>query len=89
MSKALNEYMWRINQLSRLCPGKVKAFTLDTAAGRQEVAQKIDSDLSPENLSCDGEASVQHVRAMRKLLTQAQKELVLLDPTVKFYEDMY
>lgn len=88
MSKALNEYMWRINQLSRLCPGKVKAYTLDTAEGRQEVAQKIDCDLSPENLSCDGEASVQHVRMMRKLLTQAAKDLSELDPTVKFYEVM-
>ena len=34
---------------------KQPAVSLDTFAGRQKVADMLDSDLSPENLTCDGE----------------------------------
>jgi hypothetical protein len=84
---ALENYLFRANSWARLTKGKL--LTLDNAADRQAVAMKIECDLSPENLSCDGEASVQHVHAMRKLLEAARKELVRLDPKVKLFEDMY
>jgi histidyl-tRNA synthetase len=85
--KALENYLFRVNSWARLTKGKL--LTLDTAEDRQKIAQKIESDLSPENLHMDGEASMQHVRTMLKLLKQARKELIALDPSVKFYEDMY
>ena len=53
---------------------------------RQKIANKLDSDLSPENLTCDGEASLAQVRARAKLLNAAARELKALDPTVNFYE---
>ena len=70
---ALENYLFRANSWARLTKGKL--LSLDSAADRATLADKIESDLSPENLCCDGEASVQHVRAMRKLLTAARKEL--------------
>lgn len=84
---ALENYMFRANSWARLTKGKL--LTLDSAEDRQAIALRIECDLSPENLSCDGEASVQHVHAMRKLLEAARKELVQLDPKVKLFEDMY
>lgn len=65
---------------------KSPAVTLDTAAGRQKVADMLDSDLSPENLTCDGERPRAQVAARYKMLTKAARELFALDPSVKFYE---
>ena len=61
-------------------------FEIKTAAGRQRVASMIDSDLSPENLTCDGEMPRSQVQARYRALTAAAKELVKLDPSVKIYE---
>ena len=61
-------------------------FEIKTAAGRQRVASMIDSDLSPENLTCDGEMPRSQVQARYRVLTAAAKELVKLDPSVKIYE---
>ena len=52
----------------------------------QRIAENIDSDLSPENLSCDGELPISQVRRRYQQLTSAARELQQLDPTVKFYE---
>tara|TARA_B110000858_G_scaffold185350_1_gene227440 strand:+ start:566 stop:832 length:267 start_codon:yes stop_codon:yes gene_type:complete len=50
---------------------------------RVQIAQKIDSELSPENLHCDGEIS--QAEAMRKLrkLNKVCAELLKLDPSVR------
>jgi hypothetical protein len=52
----------------------------------QKIAESIDSDLSPENLTCDGEAPIGGIRRRYQQLTAAARELKQLDPTVKFYE---
>ena len=52
----------------------------------QQIAENIDSDLSPENLTCDGELPMTQVRARYRHLTAAARELQQLDPTVTFYE---
>lgn len=61
-------------------------LSLLRAKDRQKVAELIDSRLSPENLSCDGELSTGQVRARYRQLTRAARELISIDPTVKFYE---
>ena len=61
-------------------------FSLQKAADRQRIADMLDSDLSPENLSCDGELPLSQVRARYSQLTKAANQLKKLDPTVKFYE---
>ena len=60
-------------------------YEVQTAAGRKRVAEMIDSDLSPENLSCDGELPRAEVNRRYRELTAAAKDLVKLDPTVAQY----
>lgn len=52
----------------------------------QKIASMIDSELSPENLTCDGELSRAEVNRRYRKLTAAARDLGLLDPTVKFFE---
>jgi hypothetical protein len=61
-------------------------YSLNTAKDRQALADMIDSALSPENLTCDGELSRTEVNRRYKELMTAAKQLKKLDPSVKFYE---
>ncbi len=63
-----------------------KQLSLQNAADRQRIAEMIDADLSPENLTCDGELSTAQVRAKHANLTKVARELQAFDPSVKFYE---
>jgi hypothetical protein len=81
---ALQAYVDQKNRWNKLFKGK--QFEIQTAQGRQEVANSLDSDLSPENLSCDGELPRNQVQAKYRALSAAAKELQKLDSTVKFYD---
>jgi len=61
---------------------KVEQYEIQTAQGRRRVAEMIDSCLSPENLTCDGELSRTEVNRRYKELTTAARELIKLDPSV-------
>ena len=82
--KALNAYIDQKNRWNALFNGR--QFEITTSAGRQQVADSLDSDLSPENLTCDGELPRSQVQARYNQLTKAARELKQLDPSVKFYE---
>ena len=80
----LTTYVDRKNAFAKIFGSR--QLSLQNAADRQSIADSIDSDLSPENLTCDGELSRSQVQARYKTLTKAAKELQKLDPSVKFYE---
>jgi hypothetical protein len=61
-------------------------LSLLRAGDRQQIADRIDSQLSPENLSCDGELSRAEVNRRYRALTKAAEQLLTIDPAVKFYE---
>jgi hypothetical protein len=82
--KALNAYLDQKNKWNKLF--KSKQYEIATAKGRQEVADCIDAELSPENLTCDGELPRSQVQARYRALTSAARDLQKLDPSVKFYE---
>jgi hypothetical protein len=82
--KALEQYVERKNSWGKLFGSK--PLDLNSAKDRQAIASSIDSDLSPENLSCDGELSRSAVNARYTQLTRAAAQLQKLDPAVKFYE---
>ena len=65
---------------------KGEQYEVATAAGRQRVADMIDSSLSPENLTCDGELPRAEVNRRYRELITAAKQLKKLDPSVTFYE---
>ena len=81
---SLATYVDRKNSFAKIFGSR--QLSLQNAADRQAIADSIDSDLSPENLTCDGELSRSQVQARYKTLTKAAKELQKLDPSVKFYE---
>lgn len=82
--KALNEFIAQQNKWASMFNGK--GFSLDTHEDRQDLANEIDCQLSPECLTCDGELSRAQVQAKLKKLTKVAAELKALDPSVTFYE---
>ena len=63
-----------------------RCYDLAVAADRQRIADALDADLSPENLTCDGELPRSTVIARKRMLDTVAKQLLALDPSVKFYE---
>ena len=63
-----------------------KHLSLLDAGDRQTIANMIDSDLSPENLTCDGEVRGPAVHARYNSLVRAAQELLSIDPSVTFNE---
>jgi hypothetical protein len=82
--KALAQFVKQRNQFNSVFG--IKALDLTVAADRQRIAEIVDSALSPENLTCDGELSRGQVQSRYRELTQVAKELKQLDPAVTFYE---
>jgi hypothetical protein len=80
----LTTYVDRKNAFAKIFGSR--QLSLQNAVDRQAIADSIDAELSPENLTCDGELSRSQVQARYKTLTKAAKELQKLDPSVKFYE---
>jgi len=65
---------------------KQPTLSLLSAQDRQTIAGRIDSQLSPENLTCDGELSPTEVNRRYRALTKAAEQLLSIDPNVTFYE---
>ena len=81
---ALTTYLDHKNSFAKIF-GR-RPLSLQNARDRQTIANMIDSELSPENLSCDGELSRSQVNARYRQLTSVAKQLVKLDPSIKIYE---
>ena len=82
--KALEKFLKDKNHWNSFFKGP--QYTLNSAKDRQAVADMIDSALSPENLTCDGELSRTEVNRRYKELMTAAKQLKKFDPEVTFYE---
>ena len=80
--KNLQKYLDQKNQWNAIFGSKPLVIGKDN----QRIAEMIDGDLSPENLTCDGELPRSQVQARYRQLNAAAQELRSLDPTVKFYE---
>jgi hypothetical protein len=63
-----------------------KPLSLLNAKDRQAIANSIDSEMSPENLTCDGELPRSVVQLKMRNLTRCAEELLSIDPSVTFYE---
>lgn len=62
------------------------ALSLLNAKDRQTIADGIDGELSPENLTCDGELPRSVVQLKFRELTRCAQELKSIDPSVTMYE---
>ncbi len=82
--KALQKFIEQKNHWNSFFKGE--QYEIQSAKGRQRVADMIDAALSPENLTCDGELPRAEVNRRYKELVTAAKQLKQLDPAVTFYE---
>ena len=82
--KALQNFVAQKNHWNSFFNGT--QYSLNTAKDRQALADMIDSALSPENLTCDGELPRSEVNRRYKELMTAAKQLKKLDPSVTYYE---
>ena len=81
--QALRKFIDQKNHWNSFFNGE--QYEIQTAQGRQRVADMIDRCLSPENLTCDGELGRAEVQRRYKELMTAARQLRKLDPTVTFY----
>ena len=80
----IEQYVERKNAFAKLFG--TAPLSLLKAEDRQKIADSIDAELSPENLTCDGELSRSQVQQRYQFLTRAAQELQSIDPSVTFYE---
>jgi hypothetical protein len=80
----LEAYVAQKNTWTRILKGP--QLSLLNAQDRQRIADMIDSDLSPENISCDGELSRAEVNRRFRELTRCADQLRSIDPSVVIYE---
>ena len=52
----------------------------------QRVAARVEGDLSPENLTCDGELPADVVAEQHRYLLAVAKEIKQLNPSIQFWE---
>lgn len=80
----LSKYLDRVNfwrvQVEKKAPYTVATLTEDDA---QRIMDQLEGDLSPENLSCDGELSRTETNARFRLFTGAMRELGTRFPNVR------
>jgi len=62
-----------------------KPLTLKEADAKK-IAEMIDCDLSPENISCDGELSISKIRARRAQMDRVAAEFQKMFPNIELYE---
>ena len=72
--KNLEAYIEQKNAWNKIFSIEAINFPL-SQANANELMNMIGSELSPENLHCDGEASLTHVRAKAKQLNLVSKQL--------------
>jgi len=84
MASALQNFVDKENAYMKVF-GK-PPLSLSIAADRQKIADRIDSALSPEHLTCDGELSRTEVQRRYNALITAARQLLKVDPAVTFYE---
>ena len=81
--KELKAYVDQRNSWNSMFNRNYKKLCLTSAEDRQKIANIIDSELSPENLTCDGELPRATVIARHKQLTRVAKQLLRIDPNIK------
>lgn len=82
--KNLEQYVEQKNYVLKLFGGRV--LDINDAFDRKQIAIDLDCDISPENISCDGERSASEVRRLAKFYRAVAQELKQLDGDVNFQE---
>ena len=81
---ALQEYVESMNDINDLL-GAPRGSLL-RAEDRRRIANRLEADLSPEVLSCDGELSPGAAQARYRFLCRVVMELQSIDPSIEIEE---
>ena len=84
--KELSKYVQTKNSWDKMFNKSFRPLSLIFIEDRQLLARMLSNDLSPENLTCDGELPRAQVITRKRLLDKAAEQLLALDPSVKMYE---
>jgi hypothetical protein len=79
-TSTIEQYVKQKNEWNSIF-GK-SALSLQNTSDRQRIADMLESDLSPENLTCDGEIRGQAVIQKARFLNRAAEELLSIDATL-------
>ncbi len=77
----IEHYVEKMNSWARLFGGK--ELSLLNGKDRQAIMNSLIADMSPENLTCDGELSNQEVEQRYRYLNRAAQELLSIDPSLE------
>ena len=77
---ALTDYVEQRNRFNAIF-GKAP-LSLAIAADRQKIANSLEADLSPENLTCDGEVRGKALQDKANYLYRCARELTSIDSTL-------
>ena len=72
---SLRKYINHQNRMATLFGGKLFDMSNMTAEDKTALAKKVLCDLSPENLTCDGELRGAKLRTKQQMLNGAKAEL--------------
>jgi hypothetical protein len=76
-TSTIEQYVKQKNEWNSIF-GK-KALSLLVTGDRQRIADMLGSDLSPENLTCDGEVRGSALQQKARFLNRAAEELLSID----------
>ena len=63
--------------------GGQEILSKDTPSGRIAIFDRVDNDLSPENITWDGERPASEVRKAATYLKKVMQELFSIDPSLR------
>ena len=81
---ALQEYVESMNDINDILGAP--RVSLLRAEDRRRIANRLEADLSPEVLTCDGELSPGAAQARYRFLCRVVMELQSIDPSIEIEE---
>lgn len=78
----LEHYVEQKNAIRRIFDKNARELSLLVSEDRHRIAQSLAGDLSPENLTCDGELSHTEVMSRHRYLMRVVDELKSIDYTI-------
>lgn len=82
--KNLTKYAAERNAVRKLM--RLSPLDVNSIADLRVLAELVEGDLSPENLTCDGELPRDVVVQRHTYLIAVAKEIKQIDPSIRFWE---
>lgn len=84
--KELSKYVQTKNSWDKIFNKSFRPLSLIFIEDRQLLARMLSNDLSPENLSCDGELPMAEVIARSRFLEKVASQLKAMDPSLQIHD---